>query len=487
MRVDAVLRRVAICSLFSGLFLAGIARAQSGSLTPGNSDLSGPSFVPDIKFTGSHLAGWHTLGHAEWSAENGEIIGKGTAGSGWLVLDRGYQDTGFYAAFRCSGVCDTGVLLRMAKTANGLQGTYLSLKGELFAGESLTLDSTGGVVERTKLRDAAGMIRFAPPRIDPTTLPPPVRIFTPSVPALAITHSQAPLRPDGWNEMEALLDADILRGYLNNSDRTLSVATEDIDSYGSIALYVGKGSEVRFKDVSYKDLAIRVQPAEQVGSRFRMQRLSPFYYNWSAVAADFNHDGKLDVLSGPYVYYGPDFTKFREIYPAKTFNPSNEYATWVQHAYDFTGDGWPDIVATNLGESGGAYLFVNPGTEARRWDRYKVIPSMQSEDSLLVDVDGDGKPELVYVADGYMRYAKPDPANPTGMWVVHISFGERSVASSRYWGGRHQWRWADGHSWRRRMVGTAGLRQQPAAVEISSGGLWPLDEDLTRRRHHRGL
>ena len=413
-----VLRRlrglVAICSLFPGLLLAGIARAQSGS-----TDLSGPSFVPDIKFTGSHLAGWHTLGPAEWSAENGEIVGKGTAGSGWLVLDRGYQDTGFYAAFRCSGACDTGVLLRLAKTADGLEGTYLSLKGEVFAAENLTLDSTGGVVERTKLRDAAGMIRFAPPRIDPTTLPPPVRIFTPSVPALAITHSQTPLRPDGWNEMEALLDADILRGYLNNSDRTLSVATEDIDSYGSIALYVGKGSEVRFKDVSYKDLAIRVQPAEQVGSRFRMQRLSPFYYNWSAVAADFNHDGKLDVLSGPYVYYGPDFTKFREIYPAKTFNPSNEYATWVQHAYDFTGDGWPDIVATNLGESGGAYLFVNPGTEARRWDRYKVIPSMQSEDSLLVDVDGDGKPELVYVADGYMRYAKPDPANPTGMWVVH--------------------------------------------------------------------
>jgi hypothetical protein len=192
-----------------------------------------------------------------------------------------------------------------------------------------------------------------------------------------------------------------------------------MNGYGSIALYVGKGCEGRFKNVAYKDLAIKKDPPEEVGSRFRMQRLSPFYYNWSAVAADFNHDGKLDVLSGPYIYYGPDFTKFREIYPAKTFNPSNEYATWVQHAYDFTGDGWPDIVATNLGESGGAYLYVNPGTEARRWDRYKVVSSMQSEDSLLVDVDGDGKPELVYVGDGYMRYAKPDPANPTGMWVVH--------------------------------------------------------------------
>jgi hypothetical protein len=34
-------------------------------------------------------------------------------------------------------------------------------------------------------------------------------------------------------------------------------------------------------------------------------------------------------------------------------------------------------------------------------------------------VDGDGKPEVVYMGDGYVRYAKPDPANPTGQWVVH--------------------------------------------------------------------
>lgn len=30
-----------------------------------------------------------------------------------------------------------------------------------------------------------------------------------------------------------------------------------------------------------------------------------------------------------------------------------------------------------------------------------------------------GKPELVYEAEGYMRYAKPDPANPTGTWIIH--------------------------------------------------------------------
>ena len=401
------------------------AAGQSGATTPEPSVLHGPSFVPDSKFEGSTLSGWHKLGQADWHAENGEITGTATNSSGgWLVLDRSLQDTGFYSAFTCTGACDTGVLLRMTKTADGLKGTYLSIKGGELEAESLTLDTAGNVVERTELRDAEGMVRFAPHRPGPTALP--VSHRTQSLPAppgvtIPITQAHPGLRNGAWNEIEILLDADIMRAYLNNTGREISVATDDddMDSYGPIALFVGKGSEVCFKEASYKDLAIKVQPLEQVGSRFRMQRLSPFYYNWSAIAADFNHDGKLDLISGPYMYFGPDFTRFREIYPARTFNPSDEYATWVQHAYDFTGDGWPDVVATNLGESGGAFLYVNPRGQARRWERYKVIPSMQSEDSLLADVDGDGKPELVYIADGYMCYAKPDPADPTGPWVVH--------------------------------------------------------------------
>jgi Domain of Unknown Function (DUF1080)/FG-GAP-like repeat len=383
---------------------AGTARGSSAN----HGDLRGPSFVPETKFEGASLAGWHVLGQPDWRVENGEVIGKATGGGSWLVLDRSYQDTGFYAAFRCTEACDTGVLLHMTKTADGVKGTYLSIKDGGISGEDLTLDAEGKVVGREELQNAGGMIRYAPPRPDPTVLPP----ATPTVP-----RSYVGLRKGEWNEVEVLLDADIMRAYLNDAGQGVSAATgvDGMDAYGPIALFVGKGSEVRFKNISFKDLANKVQPLEQVGSRFRMQRLSPYYYNWSATAADFNHDGKLDIISGAYLYLGPDFTTFREIYPARTFNPSNEYSTPIQHAYDFTGDGWPDVVAT----SGGVNLYVNPGTEARRWKRYKVLPTVQSENSLLADVDGDGKPELVYIADGYMRYAKPDPANPTGTWVVH--------------------------------------------------------------------
>jgi hypothetical protein len=155
---------VSFISAFCSLGLA--ASAQYGG-----DQLRGPAFVPDETFKGATLDGWHKLGQADWSVDNGEVVGKGTAGSGWLVLDRSYQDAGFYAAFRCKGACDTGVLLRMTKTAGGMNGTYYSVQGGAAEAESLTIDTAGNIVARQKLRDAAGQFRYAPPMADPTALP----------------------------------------------------------------------------------------------------------------------------------------------------------------------------------------------------------------------------------------------------------------------------------------------------------------------------
>src|SRR5256885_16769367 len=88
---------------------------------------TGPSFIPDVPFQGSSLAGWHVLGAADWRAKDGEWIGTAKPGGGWLVLDRSYQDVAFYASFRCAAACKTGVLLRAEKTANGMKGIFVSL------------------------------------------------------------------------------------------------------------------------------------------------------------------------------------------------------------------------------------------------------------------------------------------------------------------------------------------------------------------------
>lgn len=383
-----------------------------------------PSFTPDGIFQGSSLAGWKHFGNAKWTASNGEITGTG---DGLLIFDKPTQDTGVYLQFRCESDCNAGIFLRLEKKGDGMCGVLLSMQQEELAAYRVTLDATGKETERTKLRNAGGQIRFAPPAPPPGS--PAARPFSrPELPpmpdgmAAPLDRPAKGLHKEGWNDVEVLLDADILRAFFNDGGDAVSVATEGMDGFGPFALYSG-GSTVHFRAVAYKDLGRKTWGKEEVGSGFKMQRVNEFYYGWSAAAADFNHDGKLDIVSGPFVYFGPDYTESREIYPAQIVNASTNYSMddWVEHASDFTGDGWADVLTTSHAGGGkdGAVLYVNPKGESRRWAKFTVVAPIDSEETVLADIDGDGKQELVYMGGGYMCYAKPDPAHPTDRWVVH--------------------------------------------------------------------
>ena len=396
-------------------------------------------FLPDSTFEGSNLKGWRVLGSADWTAHNGELIGKPkTPLGGWLILDKSYQDVGVFASFRCSPGCKTGVLLRAEKTSNGMKGILMSLTEGDVAVYRVTLDAQGQELSREKLRPGGGQIRIALPE-SPNASTRGARSGRPgggnvSNADLPIKPPSGAYRPGDWNRIELILDANILRPFLNDggSGGMGSVAEEEYGRYGPIALYAGGTGEVSFKDVSYKDLNGKFLPKEQVSDHFRIQRIDDFYYSWSAAAGDFNHDRVMDVAAGPYYYLGPDYTTRKEIYLAQTVNPSTEYPNkcMSNFAYDFTGDGWTDVLCMGaIGQP--LHLYVNPKGESRRWDEFDVIPQVSKEVSLLKDVDGDGKPEFVYGGGGALRYAKPDPANPTGPWVVH------TVSEPGPWGAGH--------------------------------------------------
>jgi hypothetical protein len=215
-------RRCAVASLS---VLAAVALFAAG-LSPV------PNFIADSTFQGSSLTGWHALGQAEWKAENGEITGtSGQDRGGWLVLDKSYQDSGFFARFRCGAVCNTGILLRIEKTGNGWKGLYVSLATDDLAAYRMTLDGNGRELSRTKLPPFTGFARVVPPGattpaapatagrgrggvIAPggrTGLPPPIYIEPLMPPPPGILPGQ-------WNSIEVVLDANILRPYLNDAN-----------------------------------------------------------------------------------------------------------------------------------------------------------------------------------------------------------------------------------------------------------------------------
>jgi hypothetical protein len=387
------------------------------------------NFVPDWTFKSSSLGAFRTLGDADWRVENGEIVGTPRAATGgWLILDKPLEDVEFASTFRCTGGCKAGVMLRAQSTPAGIRGIYVALPdGENPAAAfALTLNSQGREMERKPLDRAGGMVRLFVPR-PATGRGGPGRAggrgrggFGAGLPPDSpYTRPDYSYKPNEWNPLEIILDANILRVWLHDGPEggaTSGEADEDFANYGPVALYVGGTGEVRFKQVELKDLGRRVLPDEVVSSHFRMQRINDFYYGWSATAADVNHDGILDIISGPFYYPGPDFKVSREIYFSKTSDVSSQLTpAMVNFAYDYTGDGWPDVLIANGRPMS---LYVNPKGELRRWDKYNVLPTISSEIAVFKDINGDGKPDAVFVGGGAVCWATPGP-DPTQPWVVH--------------------------------------------------------------------
>jgi hypothetical protein len=381
---------------------------------------AGPAnFKPDGMVTGSTLAGWHVLGDAEWKNQNGELVGTAKAGGngGWLVMDKSFQDVQLYASYRCTGACTSGVLVRGQKTADGgMSGVFVSLTEGDTASYAVTIDVNGKELTRERLAPpagrggggggagapggAAGAGRAAPPpgtQVGSSGRRPPV------------------LKPGEWNDLYILASAATLRQTFGG---VATIDEKNATAFGPVALFVGGSGEVRFKDFAWKDLNSIVEPKESVSPRFTVQRVSSLYYGWGATTADINHDGTLDIVSGPFYYIGPGFTE-RKIYrEGRVYNPSTEFAPdMVNLAYDFTGDGWPDILSS-LGNRH-MDLYVNPQGQSRRWDNFSVLTTITTEIVLLKDLDKDGKPEVIFGGGGVYAWAKPDPANPTAVWTPH--------------------------------------------------------------------
>jgi hypothetical protein len=358
-----------------------------------------PDFKADATFAGSALTGWRTVGQASWKAEQGEIVGRAAAdGGGWLLMDKSFQDLQFFANLRCQGPCKAGVLLRAEKTPDGgMRGIYVSFTDGDFVSYRVTLDAQGRETGRTRIGAAP-----APGS------------------AAATAAASAALKAGEWNPIKINLWGDTVRAWPGIVG---PLADQPTASYGPLALYVGGTGEVRYKDVAWKDINSVVLPEEEVSNRFTIHRLNEMYYGWSAATSDINRDGAMDIVSGPFYYLGPKFTE-RKIYRIdRVHNPATEYAPdMVNFTHDYTGDGWPDILASGWDRKLGTRpidLYVNPKGESRRWDHTTVLPTPNSESVLMRDIDGDGKPEMVFgMATGY-GWARPDPANPTAPWVVH--------------------------------------------------------------------
>ena len=388
-------------------------------------------------FNGASLSGWKTSGAGEWRAVGGAIQASAKAGSGWLTLDRSYEDYILRFTFQCDA-CDAGILLRKA----GTTGIYVPLGGkDIQTVYRATLDANENITDRKFLAAPKPRNSFA-----------------------TITDAG-----NGWKKLQITVRAEIA---VDPPKGGGTAVKDNGPRFGQLALRIAAG-EAKFKDLSLTDLTRPAMglPPEITSADFRKIQLTDRFFAEGISAGDVNHDGVMDAVSGPFAYLGPDFHRTLEIYPPQTYNfgGPGQHGTYtdsfLNYVHDFNGDGWPDNLKINFQ---GAYLYINPKGESRHWAEYEVAKDVSSETTQLVDVDGDGKLELLLThgrdPDRVLGYAKPDPADPTKPWAFH------AVSTKGPWGGHGMGAADINGDGKVDILCGAGWFQQPAAGAAS--GTW---------------
>jgi hypothetical protein len=156
--------------------------------------------------------------------------------------------------------------------------------------------------------------------------------------------------------------------------------------------------------------------AEEAPS-FQKRVLADKYFCDGIAAGDMNRDGHPDIVAGPFWYEGPDFTTKHQFYPAKEFptklSPTDSMFSYV---WDFNGDGWPDVLVLGRVHLHPAFWYENPQGAAGPWPKHFAFERVQGESPPFVDVDADGKPELVAHWEGRWGLIQPVWDDPKLPW-----------------------------------------------------------------------
>lgn len=394
-------------------------------------------------FNGKDLAGWRSSTDqiGLWSVENGELVGKtdGLKHNEFLINELAVGD------FRLT------VDVKLVNNAgnSGIQIRSVPLDG----GEMKGYQADIGAGWWGKLYEEGGRA--------------------------LLWDKEAQIKSGDWNTYEIVAVGSRVQTFLNGV-KSVDLTDSEGARRGQIAfqLHSGGATEVRFKNINLQ-LLNQLPPHAAIGSppdkwpvstggafdsskiTWKKTQLDDKFRSEGVAIADFDSDGLMDIAGGSQWYQRQvqhlgrfegsvitvtdevTWNRFALTDPLQEFDPKVYSNSFMNYGDDVDGDGDLDLIVVdfpgkqtwwfenNLGarseEQGaseaGSSLDPRSSILASPWKRHEITPVTTNESPQYLDVDGDGKRELVCGIDrNHMAIVRPQ-TYPEAPWKLQpISF-----------------------------------------------------------------
>jgi hypothetical protein len=157
------------------------------------------------------------------------------------------------------------------------------------------------------------------------------------------------------------------------------------------------------------------------------------FHSEGAHTGDFNGDGKMDLVSGPFWYEGPEFKTIHEYYEPEKIEKKGHSHCFEMFTDDFNSDGKTDILVISW-PGKVSYWFENPGKTSdnkKHWKKHVTLAKVENESPIFADVNGDGVKDVVCSVGGTFGFYSYKKGEATKDWPF------TKISTAKATGGRY--------------------------------------------------